>query len=56
MGSSAGEKALPRRQGLILSSQRPVLSWFELGATVEPLGDVFMLLFPDGFIELVAPD
>ena len=35
---------------------RPVLVWFEFGVSVEPLGEVFRLLLPDGSIELVAPD
>ena len=35
---------------------RPVFSRLEFGETVDPLGDVFMLLLPEGFNELVAPD
>jgi hypothetical protein len=37
-------------------SYRPVLRWLEFGESVDPLGDVFMLLLPEGFIVPVAPD
>jgi len=33
-----------------------VFSRLEFGETVDPLGDVFMLLLPEGFNVLVAPD
>lgn len=43
-------KNQPAEAGPIKRVYRPVLYWLELGVRVDPLGEVSVLLLPDGFI------